>query len=417
MNILVLSHFQSSDRYSSSSRFSGFARRWKANGNAVTLVCASFSHLYNVQPEGKGIWWLEREDGVNYLFLRTPSYQGNGIWRFFNMLSYLGLNLLLMPYYIFVVRPKIIIAANVYLLDSLLAWIIGRLTGGRMVREIRDLWPQSLIELGALHSRSVVAKVLRCVESLSFRCADGVVTTLGNGWEYVQRFGLPVECFQWIPTPVRTLSTPIDIKLISPLNARIIAALKNENIFLIGFFGSMGIGDTLPILLEAMRILKTQAIHLLVVGDGTLLKSHQLLADKYKLENVLFIPRVPREECIALMSQTDVLYLGWEDKPLYRYGISPNRLLDYQLSGRPVLHACSLHSDPVRIAGCGISVPSGDPVALADAIKEMAQMEPKELDRMGMAGLEYVLREHDESRLAQRYFEFLVMVYRRPRRK
>ena len=53
----------------------------------------------------------------------------------------------------------------------------------------------------------------------------------------------------------------------------------------------------------------------------------------------------------------DGLYIGWERNSIYRFGISPNKLLDYMLVGRPVIHAVEAANDAVAECGCGIPAP------------------------------------------------------------
>ena len=89
----------------------------------------------------------------------------------------------------------------------------------------------------------------------------------------------------------------------------------------------------------------------------------------------------------------DILYNGWQNKPLYRYGVSPNKLLDYMLSGKPIVHAVASPNDLVADANCGISVPAEDCQAIAEAIQKLCSLTPAQREEE----LENVVRNTFES--------------------
>jgi len=95
--------------------------------------------------------------------------------------------------------------------------------------------------------------------------------------------------------------------------------------------------------------------------------------------------------------------------PVYRYGISFNKLFEYLAAGLPVVFACDSAYDPVAIAEAGISLHPNDPVRLADALLEIADAGPEARTRMGAAGRAYVAREHDIARLSETLAEITTM--------
>jgi glycosyltransferase involved in cell wall biosynthesis len=101
----------------------------------------------------------------------------------------------------------------------------------------------------------------------------------------------------------------------------------------------------------------------------------------------------------------DILYIGWRRSPLYRFGVSPNKLFDYMMAGKPIINAISAGNDLVAESGCGISIPPEDPVAIAEAIKKLIDMSPLEREEMGRRGREYVIKNHDYKVLAKRFLE------------
>jgi glycosyltransferase involved in cell wall biosynthesis len=123
------------------------------------------------------------------------------------------------------------------------------------------------------------------------------------------------------------------------------------------------------------------------------------------INNVIFLSPVPKNSISELLRKMDILYIGLRRSPLFRFGVSPNKLFDYMMAGKPIIHAVEAGNDLVQESGCGISVPPEDPVAIAEAIKKLLTMSPIEREEMGRRGREYVVKNHDYKVLAKKFLE------------
>ena len=142
-----------------------------------------------------------------------------------------------------------------------------------------------------------------------------------------------------------------------------------------------------------------------LVGGGVVKNRLIEKARELELKNVHFLPPVPKNSIPVLLSYMDVLYIGWNKQPLYRFGISPNKLMDYMMASKPVIHASDAGNDLVTDSGCGISVAPEDPRAIADAVLHLFEMSQEERDAMGRKGSEYVKSHHDYAMLANEFLE------------
>jgi glycosyltransferase involved in cell wall biosynthesis len=174
---------------------------------------------------------------------------------------------------------------------------------------------------------------------------------------------------------------------------------------LVGYAGSHGKPNALDTLLDAAALLQHEPLHFALVGDG---HEKQHLAARVQAEgltNVSLLPAIPKAQIPSFLSAIDIAYIGWQRVPLYRFGIAPNKLMDYMMAGCAVLHAVEAGNDPVAEAGCGLTVAPESPQAVADGLRRLAAMPESERHTMGERGRGYVLTHHTYPVLAQRFLQ------------
>jgi glycosyltransferase involved in cell wall biosynthesis len=228
-----------------------------------------------------------------------------------------------------------------------------------------------------------------------------VITTLPNSLEYMRAHGLENGKWAYIPQGV-DLHTLEEGKL-PEVHHELLERLNEKGIFVLGYTGSIGIANCLDTLIESANVLRDMPVAFVLVGDGPEKDKLQKRVNQLGLKNVYFLPRIPRNCVPGFLSKVSATVIAWKRRPMYRYGISPNKLMEYMLAGKPVIHAVQASNDLVATSGCGISVPPENPVAIADAIRNMMSMTPHALNEMGNRGREYVTCYHDYGKLAIQY--------------
>jgi glycosyltransferase involved in cell wall biosynthesis len=123
------------------------------------------------------------------------------------------------------------------------------------------------------------------------------------------------------------------------------------------------------------------------------------------LSNVALLAPVPKAQVMSFLRAIDIAYIGLQNQPLFRFGISPNKLMDYMMAARPVVQCIEAGNDPVSEAGCGVTVRAGSPQAAAEGIRKLVAMTPKQREAMGRRGRAYVLANHAYPVLAQRFLQ------------
>ena len=116
-------------------------------------------------------------------------------------------------------------------------------------------------------------------------------------------------------------------------------------------------------------------------------------------------PCQPRAQIPSLLGAVDIAYIGWQRVPIYRFGIAPNKLMDYMMAGVPVLHSVEAGNDPVAEAQCGLTVSPEAPAEIAAGLRQLASASADERRAMGERGRAFVVAHHTYPVLAQRFLE------------
>ena len=142
-----------------------------------------------------------------------------------------------------------------------------------------------------------------------------------------------------------------------------------------------------------------------LIGDGQ--EKQNLINQAQNLKNVYFLPSVVKKSVPSVLKMFDFLYIGWNKSKLYRFGISPNKVYDYMMSGKPIIHSVDAANDDVALAKCGISVEAENPKAIYNAILELSNKSQQEIEKIGENGKKYVLQNNDYSVLAKIFLEVI----------
>lgn len=403
MRILYINHYAGSPKHGMEYRPHYMARHWARMGNEVTVIAASVSHIRYKTPQVSSEVTEEMIDGVRYLWIKTPPYNGNGVRRAINMSSFVWRLFRIRHQLIERFSPDAVIASSTYTWDIFPAHAIARQSRARLVYEVHDLWPLSPMEIGGMSPWNPFIMSLQWGENFACRNADAVISMLPLADAHLRDHGMAQEKFHYIPNGIELAEWDDQKSRLPAIHFQLLTELRNRKKFTICYAGTHGLSDALDILIEAASLLAGQPIAFVLVGKGPDKARLQQRAQEMALDNVHFLDPVEKEAVPSLLACVDGLYIGWKDHALYRFGVSPNKLMDYMASGKPIVHATSATNDSVSDAGCGVSVEAGDAASIADACIRLMQLPAQERERMGAAGQTYVRRHHDYALLARKF--------------
>lgn len=399
MNILMISHYAGAPQYGMEFRSYYMAREWVRMGHRVTVVGAAFSHLRKTQPPvGR-----ETLEGIDYLWLPTAHYEGNGVRRVLTMFQFCR-QVYKHSRELIAFHPDVVIASSVYTFDIYPCCHIARRTGAKLVYEVHDLWPLSVITIGGYSRRHPFIMLLQHCENYAYRHCDKVVSMLDKAFPHMQCHGLTEDRFCCIPNGYLAEEWEHLDKLSLPdEHARLIDSLHREGKTIVGFAGGHTQSTAMDVLIEAAALLRQDArLAFVLVGNGPQKADLIALTQKHGLDNVHFLPPIPKNSIPALLQHFDICYAGGVHSTLHQYGTSFNKIIDYMLAGKPILKSVDEPHGEVERAQCGLQVEAENPNQVRDAIEKLAAMTPEERVAMGDRGRQYAVENLEYHTLSQK---------------
>ncbi len=376
------------------------AKHWANLGIGAVVVSPGFHHLMESGPRGGP----EVIGGVRYFFTRARSYAGNGVGRILAMFQFMMMAVLQSRSIAALAGwPDVIIASSPHPFGLVSALILRKLCGARVIFEVRDIWPASILELSNATRRNPFILLLAWLEKLAMRRSDAVVSLLEHALPHMQACGLEPRRFHWIPNGVGDLDETVPV----PSRHRaLLANLAGPDCRLVVIYGGMiGVANNLDLMLDVAARRQARGdrrITFAIAGDGV---RRQALADRIAregLQDVHLLEKVPRAEWLDMLGQADIGYISLADSPLFNLGVSPNKVFDYMLAGRPVLFAIRSAANIVERAGCGlVAEPTAE--AVDEALEQFLSMSADERHEIGLRGRKHVAEYYTYALLAQRY--------------
>ncbi len=404
MNILLINHYAGSDYHGMEFRPFYMAREWKKKGHNVTILGADFSHLRKNNPVIEKDFQEEVIDGITYVWVKTPKYQGNGVGRIKNISTFMWK--LRMNYKMVAdkYKPDAVIASSTYPLDIYPAHRIAKRCNAKLCFEIHDLWPLSPMEIGGFSEKNPAIIVLQRAEDFAFKNSDVIVSILPDADKHIKERGFSTDKFVYVPNGILTGE-----KNEAPMESTIerLQELKDEGYFLVGYTGNHSPANVLDTMIDAAKKTTDEKVKYVLVGKGNVKNELIEYAKANNVTNVEFLDPVLKDNMDNVLNLLDIGYIGLKKQNLFNYGVSPNKLFDYMMAARPVIYAVEASNDPVSDCNCGISVPAENPDAVVDAVMKIKNLSEEEKIRMGKNGKDYVLANHMYEGLADKFLNAL----------
>ncbi|MFQ5751212.1 MAG: glycosyltransferase family 4 protein, partial [bacterium] len=167
---------------------------------------------------------------------------------------------------------------------------------------------------------------------------------------------------------------------------------KRSQQFTLTYTGAIGRANNLIVAMKAAKLIQSKysQIKILLVGDGPEKQGLVQFAQKNNIRNVEFIAQVPKDQLIEIFHGSDAFYFNLQNSPVFKYGISSNKLFDYFAGGKPIIFSTNSSNNPVAEAEAGLTVAPDQPKILANTIIQLYKMPTEKKNKMSENGRNYV---------------------------
>jgi glycosyltransferase involved in cell wall biosynthesis len=304
-------------------------------------------------------------------------------------------------------RPDIVLGPSVPLFTGWAAAWLAKRYRAPFIFEVRDVWPDALVDIGGLRKGSLTYRIFRHLEKFLYRKATTIFSTLPHLADHVARSGSDPSKIVYIPNGVDLAPYGKAEKYDGGVGRQLVVM----------YVGGFGLDHDVSTIIKAAKILQDkgdQNFRFIIIGSGVRKAQCEEEARTYQLRNLEFRDPVPKTTLPDIQRDADILVAAITDSKSYRFGLNLNKLCSYFASARPVLFSGNPPNDPVFESGAGLSIPAEDPQEMVRGLRNLADMEPFERVIMGARGQRYaqtilglgVLSERMEKMLALSIIQF-----------
>ena len=406
MRILFFSHYFPPEGNAPAARTFAHCRSWAAAGHEITVVtCAPHYPRGVIYPGYRNhLRQIQHIDGIRVVRVVTYLAANMGTWkRIANYLSYMVTAVL---FGLFERRPDIVVATSPQPFCGWAGVLISRLRRRPLLLEIRDLWPESIVAVGAFRSRGLL-RLIEKLEKWMYQAANHLVT-VGLGY----REGLIERGVD--PKRISVVMNGVDTETFFPREKDIKFAqqLGVADRFVITYCGTIGLAHGLEVVLRAAAQLTKRGqrdIVFLLVGDGARLDALRAASAQRGLDNVIFTGAFDRELIPRVLSISDACLVHLRASETFN-SVMPSKIFECAAMARPiVLGVRGFAKDFVEKAGCGLSIEPENETELLEAALRLAD-DGELRSRLGQAGHDYVVRKFNRALLATQYLDIIEQV-------
>lgn len=382
-------------------RVAGLAQQWVRDGHTVDVLTGFPHHPTGVVPQEyraalrRG---YAREKYAGATIHRTWIFPAANRGKVRRSLNYLSFMLsAAVSGSLRVERPDVVIATSPQLLCAAAGLLLAKRFNAPLVMEVRDLWPESLVAVGASATRSTLVQGLERLARWLYRSAARIVTVTEAQRQAIAACGIPSD-------RVFTIPNGVDDEFVARADA---AAQPTGNEFVVTYIGTLGMAHHLETLLDAAHLLRNDAsVRFQIVGEGARREALEERARQLQLGNVTFTGEQPRESvpgwiagshaCAVLLRRTDVFLT-----------VVPSKMLEIMAAGCPLILGVGGEAKALmERAGAGIAIEPENAMELAGAILRLRH-EPETRRMFAANGRRFVEREFRREALAQKYLGVL----------
>jgi len=396
MRILIVSQYFWPETF----RINEVARDLVSRGHDVTVLCGTPNYPAGRVFEGYGWFRRTREVWCGVQIVRVPVIpRGRGSpWRLAaNYLSYAVSASLFGPFRCREKYQVILMFQMSPVTMGIAAVVMKRLRRAPLIFWVQDLWPESLIAVGAIRARWLLWPIEALVRGL-YRASALVLIQSRAFRSHVESRGVRSDRVRYLPNLAESTYIPLPIEAAHPALAEVPYGFR------IMFAGNIGAAQDLPTVLAAAKLTQHRAdVHWVIVGDGSMRAWVQSEIGCRNLSHTVhLLGRFPVEDMPQMFAGVDALLVTLRRDPVLSLTI-PAKVQSYLASAKPIIGALDGEGAAVILeAGAGVCSPAEDPQALAAIVLGLCDLDAAKRAEMGRRGREYFLAHFGSDLLLSR---------------
>lgn len=382
--IWIFNHYATHMFFDRGGRHYWFAKMLTSKNYNVTIFTASTNHYSNndIVIE-KGISKIEYIDNIKFVFIKTPKYNSNGFKRILNMILFYNNSLKTVK--AINLKPDVILASSPHPLTLILGIKIAKKYKVDCISEIRDLWPESIVDYGLAKKDNILVKLMYKGEKFIYEKSDKLIFTIEGGKDYIKDKKWDIEN-----------RGKIDLKKIFHINNGVNInefdfyvdsylyeddELNNTEIFKIIYTGSIRKANNIDLLIETAKYIASKNvkdIKFYIFGQGNEKFKLEQKCKNEEINNVVFKGHVEKKFIPSILSKSNINILNYIDCNVWKYGGSQNKLFEYLVAGKPIINTVKTGYDVIKKYDLGISIELQTPEMLGEAILKIKNLSKDE---------------------------------------
>lgn len=410
--VWIWNHYATNTFFDTGGRHYWFAKYLKEKGFNVKIFCASTLHNSDAVVDTGDSWFtLKSVNGIEYVFLKVSPYKGNGLSRIKNMRDFY--KNLFRTYKNFE-SPDVIIASSVHPLTLVAGIKISKKLSIPCICEIRDLWPESLIEYNKIKRKSMIAKCMQSGEKWIYKKADSLIFTIPGAFSYICDMKWESEIPQ---AKVNYINNGVDLKTYSEnVNSdRYTDSHLDAELFNVVYTGSIREANHIDRFVEVADKLDSidRGIQILIYGDGDRKEKLEKIVEEKKLTNIKFLGKVEKSAVPCILHKSKLNIMDGDIEEIGKYGLSGNKLFEYAASGKPVIMDCNENQFGfINNNHMGVAKKFDSPEEMAKAIADIKNLSEDSYDKMCKNALNFA-SEYDFQKLTDDLIKVIEQVTER----
>lgn len=406
MRLAYLSHYFPPESNAPAARVHELSRALVRAGHEVHVVTGQPSHPRGVVHPGYRAAEYRRDLFDDIVVHRVPTFPAANRGVLLRGLGYAAMPTAQVALGLVKLPPvDLVLATSPQIFTGLAGLALARLRRVPFVLEVRDLWPESIVSVGALPATHPVIRGLGRLEHALYRNAAAIVSVTDSFVAHFLAHGVREQ-------NIAVIKNGADLDLFDPNTPP--AALRAQlgipaHALLVLFCGTIGMAHDVGLLARAAAIAPPALeLHVVVVGDGA---GRDALATEIAAlgvgDRVHLLPAVPRREVPALLAAADLSAIVLRDSPTFA-GVLPSKIFEAMAMQRPILLGVRGEAQAlVEAAHAGLAFTPGDPAALVATLRTFATLGAPGRATMGQHARRFALLHHDRTRQARQLADFL----------